>query len=300
MGGPLDLSTRSHAVDEARRIAAKAVDPFRRFLSLAVADELVLLASDALLFHRAARAALAESSLPPTHLVPIAARLGDEPANDASPRPPRRLGTREQKLVLAAQAPVRRLARYIARSIGGDAEELAAEGMLVLAEEAARWEGSIEEFVGHGFRVARDAMRYARKKEIRLKRRDVGSIWPILEAGDGDCDDVLSAIAEQVVTSEVLRFAPAAFGDRPDDQLRRAQLGRALEAARGALDAGERRLVEGFYERGEELKEIASGERWSYRTAKRHHHEALEKMHRYLVKHGHEYGRGREERAPGV
>src|SRR5260221_7219241 len=119
MAGPLDLSTRAKAVDAAARVAGGAVDPFRRFMNVALAEELVLVASDVLLFHRAARAALAEVSLERALVVAIAARVGgpapDEPANDAAPRPPRKTTTREQKLVLAAKSAVQRMAKYIAR-----------------------------------------------------------------------------------------------------------------------------------------------------------------------------------------
>jgi RNA polymerase sigma factor (sigma-70 family) len=297
MRGPLDLSKRSKAVEEARRIAGQAVAPLRRWLTAALADELALLASDALLFHRAARAALADASLPRAAFA-LAARGADEPANDVAPRPSKALATREQKLVAAARGTVQRMARFIARSVGGDAEELAAAGMLAVAEEAARWEGSIEGFANQGLRAARDAMRYARKQELRKWRREVVSIWVHLEPDEGESSDVLEALAARVVTCEMLRLTPEAFGERADEQMRRRELAKALERARERLEARERRVIEGLYERREELKAVASAEGYSYRTAKRVHHDALLKLHEWLAREGH--GQERAGQAPAV
>jgi len=166
--------------------------------------------------------------------------------------------------------------------------------MLVVTEQAAIWTGTIDEFALHALRESRDAMRYARKKEIRLKRRDVGTLWLHLEAPeDVSPEEALERLAAMIAMCEVLRLDGAVFGESGEEQLRRRELAAALGGAVGALDAEKRALVGAYYDDGVMLREWAAKKGWSYTSAKRYHREALVQMHGFLVQRGHDYGKGR-------
>ena len=149
-----------------------------------------------------------------------------------------------------------------------------------------------------GGAVARDAMRYARKKEVRLRRRHIGTIRSHLSSHDGPPSSLVSRLANVVTMSEVLRLDRGALGHRADDRLGARQLERDLAEAIEALDPPDRRLLEAFYERGETLRAIAARERWPYVSAKRRHHDALERLCALLVDRGHRYGTVPSTRRP--
>lgn len=284
MPGPLDLSTRPEAVAFAEDAAREAVRAVRRWLTPALGEALEALALDALLFHPAARRAVAREALAPTEAPRRAAQLArDEVANDvtreARRRPPE---PREQALVRLARQPVERLARFLAHRAGGDAAELAQIGLEALVAAAATWTGAQEAFRGAGLRVARDAMRYAQKKEVRLKRRSV-SAWSELPGEDPDTGPTAAAdLASAFVTAELLALVPQAWGAEGALLARQALEG--LARARAGLPEIERRLLEGMYDEGRELKELARALGLGYATAKRRHQAALVALHAALAR----------------